>query len=718
MSETTSAKPAAGGRIAARVKSLSIFSILLIVLLASTVIVSIVVGLIGYFNGASSLTAAASARLVEVRDARADRIEALFGTVEDQVALAAASGDTRQALRDFTAAYDELDTGVDPSTDAAEAVTVEDWYHERFGPELAAAMGDADEMDVSTFLPTSRAERYLRAAYTVPSESFADALAVDDAGDGSTWSAVHRAVHPYFRAMTERMAYEDVLLIDRDGRVVYTAYKGVDLGTDLIDGPYRMSDLADAYRLAMNRNVPGDVVFTDFAPYVPSLGVPAAWAVSPVVDDGQVLGAIAVEMPIDAINDAMAVDADSTGLGDSGETYLVGPDRLMRSNARLLEDDPKQYVRLAVAAGALPEVAELAARNGDTIMLQPVTTPAVAAALRGESGVVTAEGYLGGDQLTAYAPLPAGGLDWVVIAQMDRAEALGPVDDFTRGLFLSTAAIVIIVSLLSVVLARLIVRPLRSLRDGARAIAEGNEGVQVRAGFGDELADVAAAFNDMSRSLEAKSAAIAEHERETERLVLSFMPAEMAERYRKGDRAIATDHQDVTVVFVDLVGFEGASAGLSSTEALEMLNDVFHDFDDVAERVGVERVRTTRQGYLASCGLAVPRVDHARRALEFALALQEVVDRWNDRNGTELSVRAGLDSGRATSGLVGQARVVYDLWGDAVNLAFRVSGDQGASGVFATERVIERARGHHRLEPAGEIETSSGVQRVWRVEPQ
>jgi class 3 adenylate cyclase len=241
--------------------------------------------------------------------------------------------------------------------------------------------------------------------------------------------------------------------------------------------------------------------------------------------------------------------------------------------------------------------------------------------------------------------------------------------------------------------------------------------VQVRAGFGDELADVASAFNEMSRSLEAKSAVIAEKERDNERLMLAFMPEEMAERYRNGDRDIAADHQDVTVVFVDLVGFEHASADLDSTAALHLLNDIFEDFDEVAERVGVERVRTTRQGYLASCGLAVPRVDHARRALEFALALPEIVDRWNDRNGTELTVRAGLDSGHATSGLVGQARVVYDLWGDAVNLAFRVSGDQGGAGVFATDRVVQRARGHYRVEPAGDVETATGTQRVWRVEP-
>ncbi|MGW4928433.1 adenylate/guanylate cyclase domain-containing protein [Agromyces sp. NPDC004153] len=714
MTHASTTKPRDGGRLSARFAGLSIFSILLIVLLASTVVVSVVVGLIGYVNGAASLTDAAASRLVEVRDARADRIDDLFGSIDTAVALAASEAGTKAALREFSAAYDELDA---QAGNADDETLVDDWYRDSFGPELAAAMGETSVADVSTFLPTSAAERYLRAHYTVPADSFEQAIAVDDAGDGSTWSAVHREAHPYFREMTERMDYEDVLLIDRDGRVVYTAFKGVDLGTDLVEGPYRLSDLAEAFRRTMNRNVPGDVAFTDFAPYVPSLGVPAAWAVAMVADEGEVLGAIAVEMPIAGINEVMAVEDDeATGLGVGGETYLVGPDKLMRSNSRQLTDDPEVYVQRAVAAGTLPEVAELAAVNGDTIMLQPVTTAAVGAALRGEAGVMPAEGYLGGEQLTAYAPVRAGGLDWVVIAQVDRAEALRPVDDFTRGLFLSTAAIVIVVSLLSVFLARLIVRPLRHLRDGALAIARGEEGVQVRSGFGDELADVASAFNEMSRSLEAKSAVIAEKERDNERLMLAFMPEEMAERYRNGDHDIAADHQDVTVVFVDLVGFENASADLTSTAALHLLNDIFRDFDEVAERVGVERVRTTRQGYLASCGLAVPRVDHARRALEFALALSEVVDRWNDRNGTDLSVRAGLDSGHATSGLVGQARVVYDLWGDAVNLAFRVSGDQGGSGVFATDRVIQRARGHYRVEPAGEVETTAGTQGVWRVE--
>ena len=105
---------------------------------------------------------------------------------------------------------------------------------------------------------------------------------MDDAGDGSAWSAAHAKYHDYYRAMTELQRFEDVLMLDTQGNVVYTAFKGVDLGANLLDGPYRLSNLADAYREVMSRNIVGEVVFSDFAAYSPSLGNPAGWAVTPI----------------------------------------------------------------------------------------------------------------------------------------------------------------------------------------------------------------------------------------------------------------------------------------------------------------------------------------------------------------------------------------------------------------------------------------------------
>ena len=214
--------------------------------------------------------------------------------------------------------------------------------------------------------------------------------------------------------------------------------------------------------------------------------------------------------------------------------------------------------------------------------------------------------------------------------------------------------------------------------------------MQVEAGESDELADVAAAFNDMSRSLELKNTLLEEQRLENERLLRTLMPEAVAKRYKEGARTIVDDHQEVTVIFADVVGFEEFGRGLGSEKALDLLNDIFRAFDDAAEEHGVERVRSTRQGYLASCGLTVPRVDNARRAVQFAVHMATIVERFGAQNGGDLNIRVGLDTGTVTSGLVGRSSMVYDLWGDAVSLAFRLQGGATENGIFLTQRVVDK----------------------------
>ncbi|GAB3603787.1 adenylate/guanylate cyclase domain-containing protein [Microbacterium aureliae] len=692
---------------------LSIYSILLMMLLSVSVLSSIVVGVIGYLNGTEALRAIAYEKLVEIRENRTREVAQLVATIENAVTLGARNETSIQAARAFAAGFAELE---DEPADAAATAAVDAYYRDTFAARLAEATGE--EVDGATFAPRSAAQRYLQYHYVIPHETWEDAIETDDAGDGSAWSAAHERFHDYYRAMTRLQEFEDVLMIDTRGNVVYTAFKGVDLGTDLFEGPYRLSNLAEAYRQVMGGNIVGEVVVADFAAYNPSLGTPAGWAVTPIADGGEVLGALAIELPIDRINEVMTVGGQwrLNGLGETGETYLVGPDGTMRSVSRQLQDDPEAYVAAAVAAGLPPAQAALGVKTGNTLLHQNVTGDAVTRALAGESGTLVGRDYLGRESLIAYAPLGVGELGWGIIAQETTAEAMVPVDDFTRNLLLSTAAMIIFVCLLSLVLAQVFVRPLRRLKTAAQRIAAGEEGVQVDAGSSDELADVARAFNDMSRSLQVKSGLIDEQERANERLILSFMPEGMAARYKHGDDAITQDSDDVTVVFADIVGFEELALTMSSEEAVARLNDLIRSFDEAAERHGVERVRTTRQGYLASCGLATPRVDNARRAVDFAVELQTILERYSAQQGVGLRLRAGLDSGRVTSGLIGRARVVYDMWGDAVNLAFRVQGDSSEPGIYLTQRVAERLPESFSLVPAGEVETQTGGQRVWRVE--
>lgn len=695
---------------------LSIRSILLIMLLLVSVASSVVVGLIGYVNGQNSLREAAFDRLIEVRDSRAREIVNLFESIESTLLLNARGDSVAGAMQSFTAGFAELgQTELSEEQSAA----LDEWYSTQFGPLLAEATSET--VDPSTFIPTDPAQRYLAVNYTVPFASFDEAIANDDAGDGSAWSQAHAEFHDYFRRMTQLFHYEDVLLLDTQGNIIYTAFKGVDLGSNLDEGPLSRTNLADAYTEALTGNVADTVVLADFAPYPPSLGVPAGWAVTPVVIDGAIAGAIAVELPIDEINEVMTGGGDwaNSGLGETGETYIVGAgDDLMRSLSRDLIENPDTYVDRAVAAGTPPAVAARAVEQGSTLLLQPVRTDAVAGAKEGRTGTTQAAGYLDGETIAAYAPLDIDGLDWVIVAEIDSAEAFAPVDSFTRNLVLSSAGLVLVVSLLSLIVAGLIVRPLRRLRDAARRIAAGEVGVQVDAGTSDELADVGAAFNDMSRSLQVKATLLEEQQAENERLLLSLMPEPMVKKYKEGATTIALDHQEVTVMYGDIVGFEAYSKGRPSEEALEKLNEILRSFDEAADRFGIERVRTTRAGYLASCGLTIPRVDNARRMVDFSIELQRILERFGGKHGASLSLRAGIDTGTVTSGLVGQAHIAYDLWGDAVNLAFQIQGNHQDSGIFLTQAVVDRMPDTVHVRDWGYVTTATGPQRVWRVDPE
>lgn len=535
-----------------------------------------------------------------------------------------------------------------------------------------------------------------------------DRAVADALAGGDAWDAA---------AAAELLGVDELALLDGRGLVVAAVGPTLPVGESLASGRSRFTGLADTFRgVALGID---ESAISDFET-LPDQATPASWVVAAVPGGAHPAGVLAMRLPAERIDTVMTDGGDWTagGLGRTGETYVVGRDGLMRSQSRDLAEDPQAYRAAAIKAGLTVDKADAAVASGSTLLAQRVDTDAVREALGGRTGTVVASGYLGGETIAAYAPVSAGGLDWIVVAEIDSAEALAPVADFTLTLAVSTVLIVVVVSIVSVLIAGAAVRPLRRLRDAARRIAAGENGVQVEAGESDELADVASAFNDMSSSLETRSRLIDDQRSEIDRLLHTLMPDTLAKRYRDGARTIVEDHQDVTVLFADIVGFEEFGRELPSDRALDLLNDIFRALDDAAEQLGVERVRTTRQGYLASCGLSVPRVDHVRRAVDFAFEAERIVARFGAQQGATLAVRVGIDTGTVTSGLVGRSRVVHDLWGDAVSLAFRLQRESETAGVLVTQRVLDDYPAELGATAAGELATASGTQKVWRVEPQ
>ena len=701
-------KPRRGRR---RGYGMSIQSKLLLMLLTTSVLSAAVVGAIGFRSGRQSLEAAALERLTQIRTAQTRQLQAQFKDLKDTVVIYTHDTTCANAIVAFAAGLDELaDAKIEPGQDKA----IRSYYQDHLGKREEAESGT--KVTVDSLLPGTNAQKYLQAHYTAPFPDRAAAMNVDDAGDGSAWSAANARYNNFFRALVSRSKFEDALLLDTRGNVVYSAYKNVDLGTNVLTGPYSDTNLAEAYSSTVNAREVDYVDITDFADYEPA-GQPTGWLSVPIDGPDRRVGVLALAFPIIRINRLMTVSQkwETAGMGATGETFLVGPDDLMRSDSRLFLEDPDAYEHDVVRAGTPPDLAQKAIRQRGTTLVQPITAEATRLAAQGQTGNLISRDYLGHRSLQSYAPVELPGLRWTIVAKINAAEAFAPVVAFTRTLVLSTAAIIFVVCIAAMLLARLFVRPIRQLMAGAHRIGSGDYSVHLPVLARDELGELTVAFNEMGRSLTVKEELLNEQRKENDRLLLSVMPKAAAQRYREGDDAIAIAHPSLTVIAAEVDHLDELSADLSSEESLSVVNKLVRQFDAAAGRNGVEPVQTMHDWYLASCGLSVPRLDSARRAVDFAAEMQRIVDRFNSENGTGLRLRVGIDTGPVTSGLIGRTNIAYDLWGATVNLAYELKNESPHPGVCITSRVYDAVGDTENFVAAGSLTVDGAEQRIWRL---
>jgi class 3 adenylate cyclase len=163
----------------------------------------------------------------------------------------------------------------------------------------------------------------------------------------------------------------------------------------------------------------------------------------------------------------------------------------------------------------------------------------------------------------------------------------------------------------------------------------------------------------------------------------------------------------------DLVGFTVLSGKTSASTIVEMLNGLFSRFDQAASELGIEKIKTIGDCYMAVCGLPKPRSDHAERMARMALRMVEATEEYGKKNGLNLRMRIGLNSGPVVAGVIGTSKFIYDLWGDTVNLASRMESTGVPGQIQVTRSVYERlkdsfefeSRGVIQVKGKGEIET-------------
>ena len=214
------------------------------------------------------------------------------------------------------------------------------------------------------------------------------------------------------------------------------------------------------------------------------------------------------------------------------------------------------------------------------------------------------------------------------------------------------------------------------------------------------------------RDLDRENIALLQHEKEllnieqmkTEKLMLNILPKPIAERLKKGEKNISGSYPEVTILFSDLVGFTKMSSTKSPADLVKLLNDLFTRFDKRAEELGLEKIKTIGDAYMAVGGLPIPRSDHAIIAADMALGMYQDLTEFNQANGSDLQMRIGLNSGPVVAGVIGFTKFSYDLWGNTVNTASRMESTSAIGRVQITPATAEALSGHFILEERELIE--------------
>lgn len=373
------------------------------VLVAVTIVVMVVAN---SFLTQRIIARAADGKLESVATLKSKRVESLLKNIDRDLRLRASDPATRTALIALADGFQSLEN----ATEVLQRVYIEDNEH---------PLGEKD-------------------------------LLVS-ADTGSSYGFIHAIYHPALDNLQNEMDYYDVFLFDTEGNLVYSVFKENDYATNMLDGEWKDSGLADSFRGAMAADATDSAYFVDFAPYAPSNGAPAAFISRPVFNDqGGRVGVLAYQMPIGQLNAAVS---ERAGLGETADGFLVGADFMMRTDSVMTEEND--------------------------ILTTTYETEAVRNGLSGQSGLIEYVEPSGRDVLAFYTPIEFHGTTWVAIVQQDRSELFAGLPWAMKRAFGIAVGVLLTVLAISVFFSRAVARPIQKLTGAVSQVADGVFDIEV-----------------------------------------------------------------------------------------------------------------------------------------------------------------------------------------------------------------------------------------------
>jgi methyl-accepting chemotaxis protein len=671
-----------------------------------------IIGLTALTKSGAGIKSQAFQKLTAVREIKRSGIERYFNTIRDQVLTLSEDTMVVDAMQEFAGAIKSFreENALSDEQVASMGAELKTYYDGQFAPEYEK-QNDGAKADInSIFSKLDKDSIALQYHYIQANKHpLGEKHNLDAASDASSYSKIHAKYHPAIRSFLDKFGYYDIFLVDpQSGDIVYSVFKELDYTGSLVDGPYAKTNFGDAFRKARELKAPGQFAFVDFKQYLPSYSAPASFIASPIFASGKLVGVLMFQMPLDRITEVMS---ERAGLGETGETYLIGSDKLMRSDSYL---DPKYHS--VVASFRNPEKGKVETKAADN-------------ALAGKKGAEIVTDYNGNPVLSSYTPVDILGTKWALLAEIDEAEAFAAQALMTKLMLIIGLVGAAIIAACGFFIARNFANPISAMTSAMQGLAGGNLEADIPAvDRKDEIGEMAGAvqvFKDNAvemKRLEAEQKEVEKNAEKQKKALMEKMASEFESSVGSIVETVASASAEMLASSQSMSSIADATKekSMAVASASEQASTNVQTVASAAEELSTSITEISRQ-VTESSAIANRAVEGARqtderiRGLvettnaigEFVNMITEIADQTNllALNATIEAARAGeagkgfavvasevkelaAQTSKATEQIAAQISEIQESTGSAVDAIEEITStitemDETASGIAA-----------------------------------
>ncbi len=437
---------------------------------------------IAVWQSHNNITNQAYSQLESLRDSKIQAVENYSDTIIQQVLTLSSSRELIDGIQKIQVGYEKF---LQDSNDLDNVPKLKKelslYYRNEFLRQFKE-LNEQQDIDVDKLLDKLSPEAIaLQHAYIYNNSASLGNKDNQDASSLNTnYDAAHALIHPSLRKFLKAFGYYDIFLVDNEqGRVVYSVFKELDYATSLINGPFADTGLAEAFKQANQLTSNDEFILLDYAPYLPSYASPASFIATPIFDGNKKVGALIFQMPLDKIS---AIMNTRSGMGETGEAYLVGSDGLLRSDSY---KNPKLYS------------VETSFKKNIKIVSETIRKGIA------ETGVLESKNYAGTEVLSSYGPVSFGPLNWALVVDIEAKEAFASLNRIKFQIAGLSLIVVIILVMAALKFAKGIAKPIEAMRKTmVDIITTGDFSRRVAIASNDEIGQSADSFNDLLNNLE------------------------------------------------------------------------------------------------------------------------------------------------------------------------------------------------------------------------